>query len=214
MSIVQFMEATAEAEHGGKTFSLQGNRILRIGVEGLVWIKFGSMIACDSTVTFDAPGPGDTGRKVSPGMGGDFQLSKASGKGAAYVADGGQPIALLEIFDETIWVKASSLVAVTDSITTEPEVASHAHGLIFVKVSGTGPIAVSLDGQGLTLPVAPDRSLTVDPRAVVLWSPGLSFALDTRGATSEAMGVGGGEGQRMTLSGHGFVTIQSAEESA
>ena len=87
-----------------------------------------------------------------------------------------------------------------------------AGGLVVVRLSGHGSLAVATHGRPLTLPVIPGHPVSTDPHATIAWSPELTPTLKTDVTWRSAFGLGGQEPVQMLFDGSGFVVVQPYED--
>jgi uncharacterized protein (AIM24 family) len=83
-----------------------------------------------------------------------------------------------------------------------------AGGLVAVKLSGHGALAIAAHGELLTLPVASGNPVSTDPHATLAWSGNLTPSLKTDLSWRSVFRHGGQEPFQMYFEGTGFVVVQ------
>jgi len=118
-SVDSFVEETSQEDKGEGTFEQETSHLLEVNLDGLVWTKWGSMVAYRGDIKFDKAGLTDKGvgkflkeRLTGEGM----MLTKAQGKGQLYLADNGKKVSILELDDDVIFVNGNDVLAFEDSI--------------------------------------------------------------------------------------------------
>jgi uncharacterized protein (AIM24 family) len=219
-SVDDFIRQTAQKEKGEGLFELENERMLEINLNGMVWTKMGSMVAYKGSIKFTREGAFEHGmgkflKKAVTGEG--AQLTKAEGRGALYLADGGKKISILNLQNDEICVNGNDLLAfeygIQWDITMMKKIAGMlAGGLFNVKLQGRGMIAITTHHDPLTLVVSPQKPVITDPNATVAWSGNLAPELQTDISFKTFLGRGSGESIQMRFAGKGFVVIQPYEE--
>jgi uncharacterized protein (AIM24 family) len=219
-SLDQFLQETAQKDKGEGLFELENARTLEINLNGLVWMKMGSMIAYRGNVKFEREGMMEHGfdkflKKALTGEG--TTLMKASGVGKVYIADQGKRITILHLENQAIYVNGNDVLAfetgIKWDITMMRRIATMAAGGLFnMKLEGTGMVAITTEGDPLTLRVTPDQPVTTDPNATVAWSQNLAPELTANITFRSLMGRGSGETYQLVFRGDGFVVVQPYEE--
>src|ERR1700752_195671 len=156
----RFVRATCEKATAGERFRNESARPLRIDVEGGVWLKPGAAIAYRGSICFErlatlsAHSPSEALlREVAP-------LVRAIGKGRLYCAHHGAPASVVRLTGETILVSSEDLLAFEESLAFKTSLVGHgvgiaAGGLVVVRLSGHGALALASHGAPLTLRVEP-----------------------------------------------------------
>jgi len=191
--------------------------MLRIDVDGGVWVKPGAAIAYRGEIAFDrlptlsAPSLVDAAfRELSP-------IVRASGRGCLYCGHHGEHVRIVRLQGETIFVVWDELLAFEESLQFEPGLVAHgigiaSGGLIRVKLSGTGSVAIITHGEPLTLEITPDNPLSTDPHATIAWSGALTPLLKTDLSWRSVFRHGGQEPVQMRFEGTGYVIVQPYED--
>lgn len=216
----QFIEASIQKDRGQGLFELEGDRILEVNLQGEIWTKTGSMIAYLGTVKFEREGilqqgMGNLLKKAISGEG--TKLTKVSGRGVVYLADGGKKITILNLENESIFVNANDVLAFEPSLKYDIRMlrkmaAMMSGGLFNALFQGSGMIAITSHYDPLTIRVTPDRPVITDPNATIAWSGNLTPEFKTDISLKTFFGRGSGESIQMLFQGDGFVVIQPFEE--
>ncbi len=209
-----------EKRESGKTFVLKNDRILDVFLNGMSWIKTGSMIGYYGSVKFTREGIfehglGKTIKKAVTKEG--TTLTRASGLGNLYLADQGKKISIHDLGAHSMVVNGENLLAfeqdINWDITWLKQLAAYAKGGMFnVRLSGNGSVAITTIGDPLVLRVKPNEPLMTDIQATVAWSGGLHPQFKTDISSDTLIGRGSGESIQMKFEGDGFVIIQPFEE--
>lgn len=221
LSIEEFIRKTVEKDHGGGLFELENPRILEINLDGMVWVKAGSMIAYEGSIKYEREGIFESG-----GIGGMFKkaftgegasLMKAMGNGKLYLADEGKRIIILRLENEAITVNGNDVLAFEPTIKHDIRLMKRvagmlAGGLFNVHCQGSGLIAITTHHEALTLRVTPGQPVFTDPNATVAWSGHLQPEIQTDITLKTLFGRGSGESFQMRFEGDGFVIVQPYEE--
>ena len=219
-SLKEFVNKTAQQERGQGKFELESARMLEINLDGMIWTKMGSMIAYRGSVKFTREGIAEHGvgkmfKKALTGEG--VRLTKAEGRGQVYLADSGKKVTILNLQNEAIFVNGNDLLAFEQDISWDIKMMKKmtsmmAGGLFNVRLEGTGMVAVTTHYDPMTLTVTPDKPVTTDPNATVLWSGSLEPQLKTDISLKTFFGGGSGESIQSLYQGTGFVVVQPYEE--
>jgi uncharacterized protein (AIM24 family) len=201
------------------TLTAESERVLRIEVDGGVWIKPGAAIAYRGDLSFErlrttAARSIDqiAVREMSP-------LVRAAGSGRLYCAHRGAHVHVLELHGETVVVSAQDLLAFESSLAVDMSLLGDglgiaAGGLIVAALTGEGALAVATHGEALRLDVTPANPLNTDPHATVAWSGGLTPTLKTDLSWRSLIGHGGQQPVQMRFEGTGFVIVQPYRDSS
>jgi uncharacterized protein (AIM24 family) len=220
-SIAEFIKQTSAQEGKGNFFSLKTPQSLEVDLDGVVWMKLGSMIAYQGNVTFKRQGLSEQGlsmvmKKFVSGEG--MKLMKAEGKGKVLLADHGKKVRVLQLNKESIFVNGNDVLAIDKNldydVTMMKSVAGIVGGGLFnVRVSGNGMVAVTTHGDPITFLVTPDKPLFTDANATVAWSEHLQPEINTDFSFRNLIGRGSGEGIQLVFKGNGWVVVQPYEET-
>ena len=215
-----FLMETLEPPPTPDAFDVVGQRLVRVDVHDEVWIKRGSVVAYHGDLRFrlepvlqaegvhlaDGPIRAALKREAVP-------LTRAVGHGRLYLSNDGTHSRVLSLDDDTIYVAASSLLAFETTLDHEirllGEVGLLAGGLLVVRLSGHGRIAISLHGEPLTLHAGPSDPVSTDPGATVAWTAGLRPELKTDLDAGSLIAHGGGQPIQMHFAGDGYVVVHA-----
>ena len=214
-----FIEAQRAGDEAGPAFRCESARLLRIDLDGEVWLKPGAAIAYRGEVgferrpTLEATDPVDAVlREVAP-------LVRAHGRARLYCGSHGSHVRLVRLDGESLVVAWAELLAFESSLGFAPELVAHgvsvaAGGLAVVRLSGQGVIALATHGQPIALAVTPESPLNTDPHATLAWSATLEPTLKTDLSWRSLVGHGGHEAFQMHFAGTGVVFVQPFEDSS
>lgn len=187
--------------------------MLRIDLNGGVWLKPGAAIAHRGDIAFDRLPTLDADSLSQAAFRELTPIVRASGHGRLYCGHQGEQVRILQLRDETMFVIWEELLAFEESLRFEAGLVGHglsvaSGGLVQVRLSGSGSVAVATHGEPLTLEVTPGNPLSTDPRATLAWSDGLTPALKTDLSWRSIIGHGGHEPIQMYFEGDGHVIVQ------
>jgi uncharacterized protein (AIM24 family) len=217
-SIERFLEQTREKDTQGR-FERESERILRVEVDGGVFIEPGAAVAYRGEIKFerlatlDAVSASDAAmRELSP-------LVRAKGKGRLYVGQHGSNVRTVRLNGETLFVASQDLLAFEESLAFDITLVGHgigiaAGGMTAVKLSGHGAVALACLGEPLTLRVTEGMPVSTAPHATLAWSGGLTPRLKTDLTWRSALGHGGQQGLQIFFEGNGFVLVQPHDNVA
>lgn len=219
-TLKDFVAATMDKVQNHGPFELENDHILQINLNGMAWIKMGSMIAYRGQIGFEREGmlSGGVGQFLKKAVSGEgARLTKAQGQGALYLADKGKRVSIIQLAGDTIFVNGNDLLAFQDGISNQVtmmrKVSAIASGGLFnVRLSGQGLIAITTHHKPLTLVVEPGKPVFTDPQATVAWSGSLTPEFKTDIQLKTLLGRGSGESFQMRFEGQGFVLVQPYEE--
>lgn len=220
LGLKEFLETSIQKDLGQGLFELERERVLEVNLNGDIWTKTGSMIAYVGQIKFEREGilqqgVGNLLKKVVSGEG--TRLTKASGRGALYLADSGKKITILTLQNESIFVNANDVLAFETSLQYDIKMlrrvaAVLSGGLFNAHFRGQGMLAITSHYDPLTLRVTPDLPVYTDPNATIAWSGNLSPEFKTDISFKTFLGRGSGESLQMKFQGDGFVVVQPFEE--
>jgi uncharacterized protein (AIM24 family) len=231
-TLSEFVSAHTEKTQNQGLFELESERVLEVnlgtaGTSGevvdMIWMKHGAMIAYTGQIKFSREGLLEQGignllKKAISAEG--ASLSKATGQGKLYVADGGKRISLLHLREEAVVVNGNDLIAMEPTLSKDIKMmrklsAMASGGLFNVRVEGTGVVAIGTHGAPLVIRVVPGRPVFTDPQATVAWSGNMQPEMRTDVSLKTFLGRGSGESFQMMFNingGEGFVVVQPCEE--
>jgi uncharacterized protein (AIM24 family) len=195
-------------------FALQNPRLLRIGLDGDVMARQGSMVAYQGELDFAYQGSGGLGRFLKKTLTGEgIPLMKVSGRGDLFLADDADEIHLITLEGDSITVNGRNVLAFDTTLTWDVrrvESASLLAGDLFNTVfTGTGQVAITAHGTPVVLTV--DTPTFADMQAAVAWSSSLSTSVRRTAGAAALIGRGSGEAFQLGFSGTGFVVVQASE---
>jgi uncharacterized protein (AIM24 family) len=217
-SLDRFIRETVERPGSGRDFEAAANRLLRIDVDGGVWLRPGAAVAYRGDIRFERR-PTLAARSVTDAVMREMSpLVLARGRGRLFCGHHGWHVKVIRLRGETLFVSSEELLAFEDSLAFEPTmvrggISLAAGGLIVVRLSGHGSLAIAAHGTPLTLPITPDSPLNTDPHATLAWSGSLTPSLKTDLTWRTAIGHGGREPIQMHFEGSGFVVVQPFEDA-
>lgn len=216
----RFLSDSLEPETGKDRFDIVEKRMVRIEVDGFVWIKRGTAIAYHGDLKFrrervlqaetiqtkKGPVRSALKREIVP-------LVKAEGKGCLYVSNDGAHNQVVRLEGGTVYIVSSNLLAFEHTLEHEVlmvgGVGVLAGGIFVIKMSGTGLVAFSIKGDPLTMRVTPDDPVSTDPTAVIAWTGSLWPKLKTDVEMRTLLAHGGGEIIQMLFRGDGYVIVHA-----
>lgn len=219
-TLSDYAARTAQQDRGHGLFEMENERVLELNLNGTLWTKTGSMIAYRGNVKFEREGVFEQGignffKKAISGEG--ARLTKATGQGKVYLADGGKKIALLRLNNEVLFVNGNDVLAFEPGLKFDLKMmrkvaAMLSGGLFNIRLEGSGVVAITTHYEPITLRVTPNEPVFTDPNATVAWSGNLSPEFKTDVSFKTFLGRGSGESLQMAFQGDGFVIVQPYEE--
>jgi uncharacterized protein (AIM24 family) len=216
-SLEAWLAETREQDAPGDRFEVESARVLRIDVDGGVWLKPGAAIAYRGDLSFERLPTIDADSLTAAALRELAPLVRATGRGRLYCGHHGWHVRIIELTGEPIVVVWEELLAFEESLRFEMMTLSHgvsiaANGLIAVKLSGSGALAIGTHGTPLTLPVTPEHPVSTDPHSTLAWSASLTPTLKTDLSWRSLFRHGGQEPVQMYFEGTGFVVVQPFED--
>jgi uncharacterized protein (AIM24 family) len=219
-SLQEFVTQTAQQELNHGTFELESDRMLEVNLNGLVWMKMGSMVSYRGQIKFTREGVFEQGlgnllKKAVSGEG--ARLTKGEGQGKMYLADRGKKISIIQLNGEAICVNGHDILAFEATVTNEIRLLRRVAGMIAggffnYHLSGTGLIAITSHYNPMTLRVTPGNPVFTDPNSTIAWSANLVPDIKADISFRTFLGRGSGESFQMKFDGDGFVVVQPYEE--
>ena len=217
----EFLAETADQQVNDAPWELENERILEVKLsQQKVWIKAGAMIAYRGGIKFSREGAFEHGaarffKEMVTAEG--AKLTKATGSGRLFLAEGGKRITLLKPEGDGVTVNGNDLLAFQDSINWDIRMVRKlggmvAGGLFNLQLKGHGLVALTTHGRPLTLRVTRNQPVFTDPNATVAWSSNIEPEFKTDISLRTFLGRGSGESVQMAFSGEGFVVVQPYEE--
>jgi uncharacterized protein (AIM24 family) len=211
-SLERFLGESYE-KRTGERFEAESERMLRIDVDGGVWLKPGAAIGYRGEIAFERLPTIDANSLTDAALREMTPLVRATGHGRLYCGHHGSFVRLVRLAGETIVVSWQELLAFDESLEFEMAFVAHgisiaAGGLVVVKLSGHGAFAIAVHGDPLTLAVDVDKPVSTDPHATLAWSGSLTPSLKTDLSWRSVFRHGGQEPFQMFFEGTGFVVVQ------
>jgi uncharacterized protein (AIM24 family) len=217
-SVAGFLNRSLEQGRPGEPFENESERMLRIDIDGSIWLRPGAAVAYRGAIAFerlptlDAESiPDALFRELTP-------LVKAAGKGRLYCGRHGSHVRIIRLAGETLVINWQELLAFEPSLRFKMRLVAHgvgiaAGGLATVTLSGHGALAVASHGEPLTMLVTPGNPVSTDPHATLAWSGNLTPSLKTDLSWRSVFRHGGHEPVQMLFEGDGFVVVQPYEDA-
>jgi len=221
-SVAEFVNNSISNSSGTSpgSFSLKSTRMLQISLDGMAWIKTGSMVGYVGEVKLTREGIFEHGlakmlKKSLTGEG--TKLTKAEGYGGVLLADQGKKVTILNLEGETITVNGKDLLAFESTVEWDikmfKKISSQVmSGFYNVRLGGYGMVAISTHYDPVALPILEDTPVYTDPGATVAWSGHLEPSFKVDMAIKTLVGRGSGDTIQMCFTGEGFVVIQPYED--
>lgn len=210
--------APSHAEVPGAGIQKQGSKMCRVGMNGELMARAGSMVAYQGDLKFEALGSGGFGRAVRQALSGEgVPLMKVSGHGDLFLANAAQDVHLIDL-DGTdgLTINGSNVLAFESTLSYDVKRVQGAAtggnaGFFNCVFTGRGRIAITTDGVPVVLQV--DQPTYADPQAAVAWSSSLSTNVKKNDSFGLGTLIGRSTGERFTLEfrGRGFVVVQPSE---
>jgi uncharacterized protein (AIM24 family)/stress response protein SCP2 len=210
--------APAHAEVSGSGIQKQGSKMCRVGMNGDVMARSGSMVAYQGDLKFEALGSGGIGRAIRNTLTGEgVPLMKVTGRGDLFLADAASDVHLIDLDgSDGLTINGANVLAFDSTLTYDVKrmqgaAAQSNAGLFNCVFTGRGRIAITTDGNPVVLTV--DQQTFADPNAAVAWSSSLQTSVKRNDSFNLGTLMGRSTGERFTLafSGQGFVVVQPSE---
>ncbi|MDA0566633.1 AIM24 family protein [Streptomonospora sp. S1-112] len=207
-----FSEQMRETQHRG--MALQNPRMLRVGLDGEVYARQGSMVAYQGDIDFAYKGAGSITKLLKKSLSGEgVPLMTVSGRGDVFFARDAWEIHVIDLEGDSITVNGENVLAFEPGLEWDirrVEGAGLISGGLFNTVfTGTGRIAVACHGTPVLLNV--DQPTFVDPQAAVAWAASLRTGMRRTVKAGALIGRGSGEAFQLAFEGQGFVLVQASE---
>ncbi|WP_280501920.1 AIM24 family protein, partial [Nocardia farcinica] len=207
------------AEVNGLGIQKQGGKMVKVGVDGEVMARAGSMVAYQGELHFQAQGSGGIGRAIQARLTGEgVPLMKVSGRGDLFLANAAADVHLIDLDgSDGLTVNGANVLAFDSTLRYDIKrvqgaagYASNA-GLFNCVFTGRGRIAITTEGGPVVLNV--DQPTYADPQAAVAWSSSLQTGIERNDSfgLGTLLGRTTGEGLTLAFSGRGFVIVQPSE---
>ncbi|MFI6578959.1 AIM24 family protein [Nocardiopsis sp. NPDC050513] len=194
--------------------SLQNHKMLRIGLNGEVLARQGSMVAYQGNIDFSYEGAGSVGRFFKKALTGEgMPLMRITGQGDVFLARDAWDVHLIDLEGDALTVSGDNVLAFDPTLSWDirrVEGAGMMTGGLFNTVfQGHGRIAIACHGMPVLLNV--DQPTFVDTDAVVAWSSSLRTGVRKTVKAGALIGRGSGEAVQLAFEGQGFVLVQASE---
>lgn len=209
----------SHAEVNGLGIQKQGGKMVKVGMNGEVMARAGSMVAYQGDLKFEALGSGGIGRAIRQHLTGEgVPLMKVTGRGDLFLANSAADVHIIDL-DGTdgLTINGANVLAFDSTLRYDigrvqgaAGYASNA-GLFNCVFTGRGRIAITTHGSPVVLTV--DQATYADPNAAVAWSSSLQTGIKRNDSfgLGRLMGRSTGEASTLSFSGRGFVIVQPSE---
>ncbi|MEV6660440.1 AIM24 family protein [Nocardia fluminea] len=209
----------SHAEVNGLGIQKQGGKMVKVGMNGEVMARSGSMVAYQGDLKFEALGSGGIGRAIRQHLTGEgVPLMKVTGRGDLFLANSAADVHIIDL-DGTdgLTINGANVLAFDSTLRYDigrvqgaAGYASNA-GLFNCVFTGRGRIAITTHGSPVVLTV--DQATYADPNAAVAWSSSLQTGIKRNDSfgLGRLMGRSTGEASTLAFSGRGFVIVQPSE---
>ncbi|MFD6400033.1 AIM24 family protein [Nocardia sp. NPDC060249] len=209
----------SHAEVNGLGIQKQGGKMVKVGMNGEVMARAGSMVAYQGDLKFEALGSGGIGRAIRQHLTGEgVPLMKVTGRGDLFLANSAADVHIIDL-DGTdgLTINGANVLAFDSTLRYDigrvqgaAGYASNA-GLFNCVFTGRGRIAITTHGSPVVLTV--DQATFADPNAAVAWSSSLQTGIKRNDSfgLGRLMGRSTGEASTLAFSGRGFVIVQPSE---
>lgn len=197
----------------------QGSKMCRVGLNGEIMARQGSMVAYQGNLKFEALGSGGVGAMMRRTLTGEgVPLMKVSGQGDLFLADNATEVHLIDLDgSDGLTINGANVLAFEPSLQYSIERmrgagAQSNAGMFNCVFTGRGRIAITSNGSPVVLNVEGDTY--ADPQAAIAWSASLRTSVKTNDSFGLGTLMGRNTGERFTLAfaGQGFVVVQPSEQ--
>jgi uncharacterized protein (AIM24 family) len=194
--------------------TLQNHKMLRVGLNGEVLARQGSMVAYQGQIDFSYEGSGSIGKFLKKSFSGEgLPLMRVTGQGDVFLAKDAWDIHLIDLEDDALTVNGANVLAFEPTLSWDirrVEGAGMMSGGLFNTVfTGRGRVAVACHGAPVLINV--DQPTFVDTDAAVAWSSSLRSGVRRTVKAGALIGRGSGEAVQLSFEGQGFVLVQASE---
>lgn len=209
----------SHAEVTGLGIQKQGGKMVKVGLNGEVMARAGSMVAYQGDLQFQALGSGGIGRAIRQHLTGEgVPLMKVSGRGDLFLANSAADVHIIDLDgSDGLTINGANVLAFDSTLRYDigrvqgaAGFASNA-GLFNCVFTGRGRIAITTHGTPVVLTV--DQATYADPNAAVAWSSSLQTGIKRNDSfgLGRLIGRSTGEASTLSFSGRGFVIVQPSE---
>ncbi|MFC4127265.1 AIM24 family protein [Nocardia rhizosphaerae] len=209
----------SHAEVTGLGIQKQGGKMVKVGLNGEVMARSGSMVAYQGELQFQALGSGGIGRAIRQHLTGEgVPLMKVTGRGDLFLANSAADVHIIDLDgSDGLTINGANVLAFDSTLSYDigrvqgaAGYASNA-GLFNCVFTGRGRIAITTHGSPVVLTV--DQATYADPNAAVAWSSSLQTGIKRNDSfgLGRLMGRSTGEASTLSFTGRGFVIVQPSE---
>ena len=201
---------------GQDPFTLQNSKMLKVFLKyGPVKARVGSMVAYQGNASFSHAGSGGAANWLKSKVTGEGATAMdVTGDGEVFLGNMASEIKIMYLEDDAISVNGANVLAYSASVNADirsiGSAGAFAGGLYNTYLSGTGYVAITVDGPPVVLDVASAPTFA-DPQAVVMWTKDVQMNLKSDVNLKSLIGKGSGETFQMAFGGTGWVMIQPSE---
>ncbi|WP_304455428.1 AIM24 family protein [Nocardiopsis sp. YSL2] len=206
-----FQQARENSRPG---MTLQNHKMLRVGLDGEVLARQGSMVAYQGEIDFSYEGSGSIGKFLKKSFSGEgLPLMRVTGRGDVFLAKDAWDVHLIDLEDDSLTVNGANVLAFESGLTWDIRrvegAGMMAGGLFNTVFTGRGRVAVACHGSPVLIDV--DQPTFVDTDAAVAWSSSLRSGVRRTMKAGSLIGRGSGEAVQLSFEGQGFVLVQASE---
>lgn len=201
---------------GQDPFTLQNSKLLKVHLKyGPIKAQVGSMVAYQGDVQFTHAGSGGASNWLKSKVTGEGVVAMdVTGSGEVFLANMAQDVKIMYLENDAISVNGANVLAYSASIAADirsiGSAGAFSGGLFNTYLSGTGYVAIVVDGPPVVLDVAAAPTFA-DPQAVVMWTHDVQMNLKSDVNLKTLIGKGSGETFQMSFGGTGWVMVQPSE---
>jgi uncharacterized protein (AIM24 family) len=212
-----FNPSRAETQAAGMT--LQNSKMLKVGLNGEVIARQGTMVAYQGQMDFTALGSGGVAGFLKQKLTGEgIPLMKVTGRGDLFLADLASDVFTIDLdHGDGLTINGKNVLAFEPTLQWDIRRVQGAGylsnaGLFNCVFTGHGRIAITCKGSPVVLNV--DQPTFADPQAAVCWSASLQTGFHRADQLNlgTLLGRSTGEAFTMSFAGQGFVVVQPSEE--
>ena len=201
---------------GQDPFTLQNSKRLKVHLKyGPIKAQVGSMVAYQGNASFSHAGAGGASNWLKSKVTGEGVVAMdVTGDGEVFLANAAQDVKIIYLENDAISVNGANVLAYSASVSADiraiGSAGAFAGGLYNTFLSGTGYVAIVVDGPPVVLDVAAAPTFA-DPQAVVMWTKDVQMNLKSDVNLKTLIGKGSGETFQMSFGGSGWVMVQPSE---
>ncbi|MGE0299702.1 AIM24 family protein [Pseudonocardia sp.] len=212
-----FSPDRAETQSPGMT--LQNSKMLKVGLNGEVLVRQGTMVAYQGQMEFAALGSGGIAGFLKQTFTGEgVPMMRVTGRGDLFLADNAADVFTIDLeTGDGLTINGRNVLAFEPTLRWDIHRVQGAGylsnaGYYNCVFSGHGRIAITCKGSPVVLNV--DQPTYADPQAAVCWSASLQTGFHRADQLNlhTFLGRTTGEAFTMSFAGRGFVVVQPCEE--